>query len=98
MPLKDTIKEAEGDIITKTLKRQKLWSIQTPQVFFYKPLYNAYENAFNDSFHATDDSALVERYGGRIKVIMGSYTNIKITTPEDLKIAELFIKERGEQT
>jgi 2-C-methyl-D-erythritol 4-phosphate cytidylyltransferase len=49
-----------------------------------------------DSFYATDDAALVERNGGRIKVVRGDYTNIKVTTPEDLVIAEAFLKMRGE--
>jgi 2-C-methyl-D-erythritol 4-phosphate cytidylyltransferase len=75
-----------------------LWSIQTPQIFYYKPLVNSYEKAMKDSFYSTDDSSLVERYGGRIKVIMGSYSNIKITTPEDLMIAELFSNLRDVQT
>lgn len=97
VPLKDTIKEVEKGAVKKTLKRDILWSIQTPQIFFYKSLRNAYEKAMKDSFYSTDDSALVERYGGQIKTIMGSYTNIKVTTPEDIKIAELFLKFRSGQ-
>lgn len=98
VPLKDTIKEAKEGAIKKTLRRDMLWSIQTPQIFLYKLLYDAYEKALKDSFYSTDDSALVERYGGRIKVVMGSYTNIKVTTSEDLMIAELFLKLRSDQT
>ncbi len=94
VPVKDTIKEvAEGDV-KQTLKRDALWAIQTPQVFRYETIYRAYEEARKESFYSTDDSALVERYGGKIRVVMGSYTNIKITTPEDLMIAELFLKLR----
>lgn len=98
VPVKDTIKETTGDLVTKTLKRDTLWSIQTPQIFSYNTLYSAYEKAIKSSYYSTDDSALVERNGGKIKVVMGSYTNIKVTTPEDLKIAELFINLRTVKT
>lgn len=94
VPVKDTIKEAEDGIIKKTLQRNPLWAIQTPQVFFYGPLMKAYHKAMEDNFYSTDDSALVERLGGKIKIIMGSYNNIKITTPEDIGIAEHLLKCR----
>jgi 2-C-methyl-D-erythritol 4-phosphate cytidylyltransferase len=93
---KDTIKEVEGDLIKQTMKRDTLMAIHTPQIFRYQPLLDAYERAMKDSFYATDDAALVERNGGRIKVVRGDYTNIKVTTPEDLVIAEAFLKMRGE--
>jgi len=96
LPPKDTIKELKGALIQKTLKRDTLMTIQTPQIFFYKPLLEAYEKAMKQSFYATDDAALVERNRGRIVVVQGDYTNIKITTPEDLVIAEAFLKMRGE--
>lgn len=95
VPPKDTIKEIEGQLIRQTLKRDTLMAIQTPQIFFYQPLLAAYEKAMKESFYATDDAALVERNGGRIGVVKGEYTNIKITTPEDLVIAEAFLKMRG---
>jgi 2-C-methyl-D-erythritol 4-phosphate cytidylyltransferase len=91
VPLKDTIKEAEDGIITKTLKRGSLWAIQTPQIFPYKTISSAYSSTMKEGFYSTDDSALVERCGGRVKIIMGSYRNIKITTPEDLGFAEFLI-------
>jgi len=94
---KDTIKEIEGELIRKTLNRDTLIAAQTPQIFFYQPLLEAYEKAMKESFYATDDAALVEWNGGRIKVVKGEYTNIKITTPEDLVIAEAFLKMRGEE-
>jgi 2-C-methyl-D-erythritol 4-phosphate cytidylyltransferase len=97
VPPKDTIKEIEGELIRQTLKRDTLIAVQTPQIFFYQPLLAAYEKAMKESFYATDDAALVERNRGRIKVVKGEYTNIKITTPEDLVIAEAFLKMRGEQ-
>ena len=91
VPVKDTIKESEGEIIKKTLRRDLLWAIQTPQVFPYRVIMSAYEKAMKKGFYATDDAALVERYGGKVKIIMGSYRNIKITTPEDLAIAEYLL-------
>jgi 2-C-methyl-D-erythritol 4-phosphate cytidylyltransferase len=95
VPLKDTIKEAENGIIKKTLRRDSLWAIQTPQAFHYRNILTAYEKAMKEGFYSTDDAALMERYGGKIKVVMGSYGNIKITTPEDLAIAELFLSKKG---
>jgi 2-C-methyl-D-erythritol 4-phosphate cytidylyltransferase len=97
VPVKDTIKEADGCTVRQTLKRGTLWAIQTPQIFPFHTLYSAYERAMEESFYSTDDSALVERYGGRIKVSMGSYTNIKVTTPEDLQVAEIFLKMREQK-
>jgi len=88
VPIKDTIKEAERGIIKRTLKRDSLWAIQTPQVFPYAIISKVYERSIRDGFYSTDDAALVEKYGGKIKVIMGSYRNIKITTSEDLITAE----------
>lgn len=93
VPLKDTIKEAEAEIIKKTLRRDSLWAIQTPQVFPYNSILRAYEKAMKENYYSTDDAALVERYGGKVKIIMGSYKNIKITTPEDLSIAEFLLNK-----
>jgi 2-C-methyl-D-erythritol 4-phosphate cytidylyltransferase len=93
VPLKDTIKEARDGMIKKTLKRGSLWSVQTPQVFPYKSILTAYDQAMKEGFYSTDDSALVERFGGKVRIIMGSYSNIKVTTPEDLKIAEFFLED-----
>jgi 2-C-methyl-D-erythritol 4-phosphate cytidylyltransferase len=96
VPVKDTIKEVRIDeediIVEKTLNRNALWAIQTPQVFPFDKIRDAYGKAIADKYYATDDAALVERYGGKVKVIMGSYRNIKITTPEDIDIAEALLK------
>ena len=81
--------------VQKTLNRKSLWAVQTPQVFKYSALMQAYKKAMAEKFYSTDDSAIVERYGGKVKVIMGSYTNIKVTTPEDLDMAEMLLKKRG---
>lgn len=95
VPVKDTIKEAEDGIINKTLKRGSLWAIQTPQIFPYDKMIHAYEKAMEEGFYSTDEAALIEKYGGKIMIVIGSYKNIKITTPEDMQIAEIFhLKER----
>lgn len=94
VPLKDTIKKAENGMVTETLKRDTLWAIQTPQIFPYKTIFSAYEKAREEGFYSTDDAALVERYGGKLKVVIGSYKNIKITTPEDIVIAEFLISRK----
>lgn len=106
VPPKDTIKEARGQVsgvrclgkdivVKKTLNRNVLRAIQTPQVFKYSALMQAYKKAMAEKFYSTDDSAIVEKYGGKVKVIMGSYTNIKVTTPEDIAIAEMLLSKRG---
>ena len=92
VPLKDTIKEIEDGFVRKTLKRGFLWAVQTPQAFPYKKILRAYDEAAREGYYATDDAALIERYGGKIKIVMGSYANIKITTPEDLVVAEALLK------
>ncbi len=94
VPVKDTIKEAGSGIIRRTIKRDSLWAIQTPQVFPYKKISAAYKKSIKEGFYSTDDAALMERYGGKIKVIMGSYSNIKITTPDDLIFAEYLISKK----
>ena len=97
VPVKDTIKETEGDIIRRTLKRDSLWAIQTPQVFHYITIFSVYERAMKEGFYSTDDAALIEEYGGKVRVIMGSYRNIKITTPEDLLAAEYLLSRINEK-
>lgn len=88
VPVVDTIKAAssEGEI-ERTVDRQNLYAIQTPQTFRTELIRRAYEDAYTAGFYATDDAALVERIGGRVKIVQGSYENIKITTPSDVKIA-----------
>lgn len=93
--VKDTIKIAdERGYVADTPKRENLWAAQTPQCFSYDILKMAYEKAFAENFLGTDDSMLVERAGYKIKLIEGSYDNIKITTPEDLYIGENILQRR----
>lgn len=95
VPVKDTIKQvnAEG-VVTATPDRSSLWSIQTPQAFRLSSLLSAYESAEQDGFLGTDDAMLAERQGMSVKVVEGNYTNIKLTTPEDLKYAAFLLGER----
>lgn len=91
VPTKDTIKRVDlstGEII-ETLDREELWNIQTPQVFKFDDIIRAHQEYKGQNF--TDDAALLEKAGVKVFVSRGSYKNIKITTPEDLLIAENFI-------
>ncbi len=95
VPPKDTIKETQNDdLVVKTVPRQNLWLVQTPQAFTFAVLKEAYEAAYQNDYYGTDDASLVERIGVRVKMIAGSYENIKITTPEDLIIAEALLKNK----
>ncbi len=95
VPLKDTVKEVdEKQMVRHTLERSRLWAIQTPQTFPVKVLVRAYEECCRQNIYGTDDAMLVERTGGKVRVIMGSYENIKITTPGDLILAEEILKSR----
>jgi 2-C-methyl-D-erythritol 4-phosphate cytidylyltransferase len=96
VPVKDTIKVVKDDKnIDNTPKRDILWAAQTPQCFKKSVIMNGYKKAIEDGFIGTDDSSLVERLGIDVKMIMGSYENIKITTPEDLIIAESILKDKS---
>ncbi len=93
VPVKDTIKVSNPDrTVLKTLDRETLWQIQTPQTFRLNLIKEAYYRAAEDGFVGTDDASLVERLGMKVHILPGSYTNIKITTPEDLFLANLFLK------
>jgi 2-C-methyl-D-erythritol 4-phosphate cytidylyltransferase len=96
MPVKETIKVADPEgIVLKTLERDSLWQIQTPQTFRVHVIKEAYQKAMEDRFVGTDDASLVERIGMKIHILPGSYTNIKITTPEDLILAKLFLRMKA---
>ncbi len=93
VPVMDTIKLAGDDrIVHQTLPRQNLWAVQTPQVFGIKIITEAYSRANGD---VTDDASLVEQLGRRVKIYMGSYDNIKITTPDDLALAKVLWQKHG---
>ncbi len=93
VPAKDTVKVVADGIIRETPPREQLWLAQTPQAFRYAVIRAAHEIAEAEGFLGTDDAMLVERLGKEIRVVMGDYRNIKITTPEDLILAEAFLRE-----
>ena len=91
LPINETVKRVEDGNVITTLDREKLWIAQTPQTFEYKLILEAYKKAEQDDFVGTDDSSLVERMGVKVRILEGDYENIKITTPEDLVLAERMI-------
>lgn len=92
---KDTIKVVRDDVVISTPERSTLWQAQTPQSFRYEQIMQAHRQAAQDNFVGTDDCSLFERSGDPVKIITGSYRNIKITTPEDLVLAEAFLSQPG---
>jgi 2-C-methyl-D-erythritol 4-phosphate cytidylyltransferase len=91
VPVKDTIKQVQQGWIHNTLDRSQLWAIQTPQVFSFPLIHHAYHTPLIRK-EFTDDAALLEQLGQRVAIFPGSYRNIKITTQEDLLIAEALFK------
>jgi 2-C-methyl-D-erythritol 4-phosphate cytidylyltransferase len=90
--VKDTIKVVENSFSKKTLDRNSLRAIQTPQAFRFDLIKKAHSNYLKDK--ALDDASLVEELGEKVYIVDGDYNNFKITTPEDLKPAEIILKER----
>jgi 2-C-methyl-D-erythritol 4-phosphate cytidylyltransferase len=94
-PAVDTLKRVSDETrVVETLPREEIWHAQTPQVFPREMIVGAYQAAVEARVFDTDDSALVERVGGRVVMVRGSAVNLKVTRPEDLPLAELFL--RGE--
>ncbi len=93
LPAKETVKEVTGlGEVVKTYDRNRVWLVQTPQVFRYKDIAAAHQKALFEGWEeATDDSLLVERLGIPVNVIEGSEKNIKVTTPDDLELARFFL-------
>jgi 2-C-methyl-D-erythritol 4-phosphate cytidylyltransferase len=94
VPVKDTIKVVNGDMVTDTLNRDQLWAAQTPQGFQVDILKNAHQTAVEQGWEVTDDAALLENVGLAVQIVMGEETNIKVTTPQDLAIAEFILQQR----
>ena len=92
VPAKDTVKVVVDGIVRATPPREDLWLAQTPQAFRYPVIRAAHEIAAAERYLGTDDASLVERLGKEIHIVMGDYRNIKITTPEDLILAEAFLR------
>ena len=92
VPVKDTIKRVDNfDVVVETPDRALLWQVQTPQGFKPDIILKAHHQAILDDCHGTDDAVLVERMGVKVRMIMGGYGNIKLTTPEDLAYAEALL-------
>jgi 2-C-methyl-D-erythritol 4-phosphate cytidylyltransferase len=95
MPVTDTVKRVDGGgAVHETLDRGELWAVQTPQVFRRAALERALEVPAHELARATDDAWLIERDGGRVIVVRGSDENLKVTTPLDLRVAELLLAQR----
>lgn len=93
VPASDTLKQTDGQgRITGTLDRSLVWLAQTPQAFKYDLIFEAHQNAALEGFTGTDDASLVERRGKPVHIIEGSRNNIKITTPDDLLMADSILK------
>ena len=93
IPVKDTIKVVEGRIVKNTPDRATLFAVQTPQVFDYDLLRGALKKAEQEGSQVTDDCSAVELMGFKVKIVEGDERNIKVTTPMDLKIAEMLLEE-----
>ncbi len=94
MPAMETAKLVNSDQIERTLDRNTIWMAQTPQAFNLNLIRTAHENAQLERFVGTDDAMLVERLGHKVRIIPGSRLNMKITTPEDLALAEGIIHRK----
>ena len=93
IPVKDTVKVVQGAVVTATPHRENLRAVQTPQVFDIDLLRGALKKAKDDGAEVTDDCSAVERIGAVVKIVEGDERNLKVTTPMDLKIAELLLEE-----
>jgi 2-C-methyl-D-erythritol 4-phosphate cytidylyltransferase len=91
VPVKDTIKQAQEGQVSATLDRSQLWAVQTPQIFSF-PLIHQAHHSHAAEVDVTDDAALLEHLGLSVHIFPGSYTNIKITTQEDLLFAEALLQ------
>jgi len=96
VPAKDTIKTVRDGVVIATPDRETLWQAQTPQAFRFGVIFAAHQAAEQEGFMGTDDASLVERRGGVVRIVRGDYRNIKITTPEDLVLAEAFLAGSGQ--
>ncbi|HEX6987921.1 MAG TPA: 2-C-methyl-D-erythritol 4-phosphate cytidylyltransferase [Bacillota bacterium] len=94
LPVKDTLKEVDGGgRVVGTAVRERLWAVQTPQIFPLDTLAGAHQQAARDGFLGTDDAVLVERMGIDVYVVEGAEVNLKITTPHDLLVAEILLRQ-----
>lgn len=95
VPVKDTIKRVVDGIVQETVPRETLWQIQTPQAFYGADLLAVHECAQQQGYLGTDDASLIEKYSNLpVSMVLGSYENIKLTTPEDMLIGEAIVKRK----
>lgn len=97
VPAKDTVKKGiyqdKALFVSETLDRTMLWQVQTPQTFQYQLILTIYQKARECGISGTDDAMLAEHFGHPVRIVSGSYRNIKVTTPDDLLIAEAFLQD-----
>lgn len=94
-PSGETLKEIERGAVVRTIDRAKFWAVQTPQAFITQTLKDAHRRARADSIEATDCAQLIEHYGGRVAIVNGDPTNIKVTYPHDLEVASTILARRA---
>lgn len=92
VPVDETLKMVDASAVLETIDRTAMWRSQTPAAFRTESLKEAHRRAAEEGFVGTDESQLVERYGGRVRVVPGSRANIKVTFPEDFALAEAMLK------
>ena len=98
IPSKDTLKEVGSDgIVVTTVNREHIRAVQTPQLFPFRVIKKAYDLAYREGLYATDDAALVEKIGGKVKTIAGSPLNIKVTTPDDLTMVNYLLSNNHKE-
>lgn len=93
IPVKDTIKVVQGGVVKMTPDRSELYAVQTPQVFDFDLLRGALKKVEQEQLQVTDDCSAVEQMGMRVKIVEGDERNLKVTTPLDLKIAQMLLEE-----
>jgi 2-C-methyl-D-erythritol 4-phosphate cytidylyltransferase len=99
VPMKATVKESEdGNFVLRTIPRSRLWEVHTPQVAKKNLLFEGFEKVKKENLEVTDDVSVIEALGLPVRLTLGQYTNIKITTPDDIQVAESILMARGETT
>lgn len=94
LPVHDALKRVEGQLVVEDVSREDVWRAQTPQTFWLKVIRAAHESARAERFEGPDDVSLVLRCKGRVRVVQGTKANLKITVPEDLRLAAMLLRER----
>ncbi len=94
VPVDETLKRVDDGVVLETVDRSALWRAQTPAAFSSTALKDAHRRAHDEGFVGTDESQLIERYGGSIQIVPGTRDNLKVTFPEDFAVAEAMIEVR----